>query len=459
MRLLAQTITSTKDCVWITDLEERILFVNTASLATYGYAEEELVGHPLAILRSPKMSPEATREILPATLQDGWYGEVLHRRKDGREIPLELWTSVVKNDEGEPVALVGVARDISDRKRMEEALRLSEARLRRIADAMRDVVTQVDAEGNVQYVSPSIEQVLGYRPEDTLGRSLFERVHPEEREAVEEMFLRAPREREGVMLNFRYQHAGGHYIWLEAVGNLLLDGQGTVVGAVLGIRDVSEHKHADDRIRASLREKEVMLKEIHHRVKNNLQVISSLLSLQAEHVQDEEIRRVLRDSQSRVRSMAIIHQRLYQSTNLAEINFAGYIQELCSQLLRTYGSSGRNVSLVAEADEIFLEVDKAIPCGIILNELVSNALKYAFPAGGEGTVAVEFRQKESDIQLVVRDDGVGMPADLGPRAAESLGLRLVHMLTEQIGGTVNVGASDGPDGAKRGTRWEVRFRK
>lgn len=324
---------------------------------------------------------------------------------------------------------------------------------------MRDVVTQVDADGVVQYVSPSIEQVLGYRPDETLGRSLFERVHPEEREAVAQTFLRAARGREGVTLDFRYQHAGGHYVWLEAVGNLLLDGDGGVVGAVLGIRDVSEHKDADDRIRASLREKEVMLKEIHHRVKNNLQVISSLLSLQSEHVNDDEVRRVLRDSQSRVRSMAIIHQRLYQSTNLAEINFAGYIGELCSQLLRTYGPSGRNIQLTTEADEIFLEVDKAIPCGIILNELVSNALKYAFPGEEDGTVAVEFRQKGEEIHLVVRDDGVGMPPDLALRTAESLGLRLVNMLTEQIGGSVTVAANGGPDHAQRGTRWEVRFRK
>jgi PAS domain S-box-containing protein len=459
MRLLAQTITSTKDCVWIADLDERILFINTAFLSTYGYAEEELLGQPLAVLRSPLMPPDAPRQILPATLHGGWYGEVLHRRKDGRDFPLELWTSVVKNDEAEPVALVGVARDISDRKRMEEALRQSEARLRRIADAMRDVVTQVDREGIMQYVSPSVEQVLGYRPDETLGRSLFDRDHPDERALVADVLRQAEGGGEGVTLEFRYHHAGGHYIWLEAVGSLLFDEHHTVVGAVLGIRDISERKNADDRIRASLREKEVMLKEIHHRVKNNLQVISSLLSLQSEHVPDERVRRVLRDSQSRVRSMAIIHQRLYQSTNLAEINFADYIEELCSQLFRTYGAFGKNIQLATKADEIFLEVDKAIPCGIILNELVSNALKYAFPGDGRGTVTIEFCQEGSEIRLVVRDDGVGMPQDLELRSAESLGLRLVNMLTEQIAGSVTVGEGNHTQQPNRGTRWEVRFRK
>jgi two-component sensor histidine kinase len=232
-----------------------------------------------------------------------------------------------------------------------------------------------------------------------------------------------------------------------------------VVGAVLGIRDVSERKNADERIRASLREKEVMLKEIHHRVKNNLQVISSLLSLQSEHLPDERVRRVLRDSQNRVRSMAIIHQRLYQSTNLAEINFAGYVDELCSQLFRTYGAHGKNIQLATRADEIFLEVDKAIPCGIILNELVSNALKYAFPGDGGGTVTVEFCQEGPEIRLVVSDDGTGMPENFELRSAESLGLRLVNMLTEQVAGRVTVGDVNHARQANRGTRWEVRFRK
>ncbi len=455
MRLLAQTITSTKDSVWITDLDERILFVNTAFLETYGYAEEELLGKPLSFLRSPHVPSDSPQQVLTAALHGGWYGEVLHRRKDGGDFPLELWTSVVKNDEGEPVALVGVARDISDRKRMEEALRESEARLRRIADAMRDVVTQVNREGIVQYVSPSVAQVLGYRGEETIGRSLFDRVHPEDRERVAAALLNAGPVGEGMMLEFRYQHAGGQIIWLEAVGSPLFDERQTMVGAVLGIRDISERKNAEDRIRASLREKEVMLKEIHHRVKNNLQVISSLLSLQSEHVPDDRVRRVLRDSQNRVRSMAIIHQRLYQSTNLAEINFADYIRELCAQLFRTYGAHEGSVHLETRADGIFLEVDKAIPCGIILNELVSNALKYAFPGEREGRISVEFVREGQEIHLVVQDDGVGMERVPDLRNAESLGLRLVNMLTEQLGGSVTVGK--GTPG--RGTRWEVRFRK
>ncbi len=457
IRLLAQTITSTKDCITITDLDQRILFVNDALLATYGYSEEELVGEPLSKLRSPAMSNEVSEQIIPSTLRGGWYGEVLDRRKDGTDVPLEIWTSVVRNDEGEPVAMVGVARDITERKRMEEALRQSEARLRRLTDTMRDIVTQTDADGRIQYVSPSHRQVLGYTLEETLGRPIFQRIHPEDLRSAQEAFAAAIAHRTGGRLEFRYRHADGHYLWLESVGNLLFDSRGEVVGAVFGTRDVTERKQVEEQITNSLREKEVLLKEIHHRVKNNLQVISSLLNLQSEHVVDDEIRRVLKESQNRVRSMAIIHQRLYQSGNLAEVNFAGYIKELCSQLLRSYGAASRGVSLETDVEDIGLGVDKAIPCGIILNELVSNALKYAFPTAGGGLLTVQLHARERNIRLVVADDGAGMPSALDYQTSESLGLKLVNMLVDQIAGTLTQTENGSSVDGRPGTRWTISF--
>jgi PAS domain S-box-containing protein len=459
MRLLAHTITSTKDCVSITDLDDRILFVNDAFLETYGYSEPELIGKSLAMLYSSSTPADLARQIVAATLNGGWYGEVVHRMKNGGELPVELWTSVVRNDEGDPVALVGVARDITDRKRMEQALRQSEARLRRITDAMRDVVTQTDQNGVIQYISPSGYHTLGYRPEETLGTSLFSRIHPDDREAVEAAFASLLNAKTGTVMEFRYHHARGEYVWLEAVVNLLLDDRKSVVGVVFAIRDIAGRKLAEEQVRGSLEEKEVMLKEIHHRVKNNLQVISSLLSLQSEFFPDDNVRKVLRDSQNRVRSMAIIHQRLYQSSNLAEINFAGYIEELLSQLSRSYGAAGKNLSLTSTAEEIFLGVDKAIPCGIIINELVSNALKYAFPEGSGGTITVEFSQHDQEIRLAVVDDGVGMPGSLDFQSTESLGLRLVNLLVEQVAGQLTRAGNETGPASNPGTRWEVRFHR
>jgi len=459
MRLLGQTITSTRDCVSITDLDNRILFVNEAFLSTYGYAEEELVGKPIAILRPPGTAESAMVVADPAILNGGWYGEVLHRRKDGTEIPLELWTSAVRNDEGEPVAVVGVARDITERKRMEHALRESEARLRRLTDSMRDVVTQTDTGGVIQYASPSAEQVLGYRLEEILGQTVFDHIHPDDVKHAREVFQTAIRERTGGQLEYRYHHAGGHILWLESVGSLLFDDRGNVAGAVIGTRDITERKRVEEQIKASLLEKEVLLKEIHHRVKNNLQVISSLLSLQAECLHDEGLKKILKESQNRVKSMAIIHQRLYQSSNLAEINFAGYIEELCSQLLRSYGAASRKISLRVQADDVALGVDRAIPCGIILNELVSNALKYAFPGDDGGALTVKLHAMEHTVELSVSDDGVGLPAGLDFRTNDSLGLKLVNMLVEQLGGTMTMGADEARPAPRRGTLCSLTFKK
>lgn len=309
LRLLAHTITSTRDCVSLTDLHDRILFVNDAFLSTYGFPEEELLGQDIARVRPGGEQTADLASIQEKTLEGGWYGELVNRRADGTLFPVELWTSVVRNDEGEPVAMVGVARDITARRQAEEELR------------------------------------------------------------------------------------------------------------------------------SSLREKEVLLKEIHHRVKNNLQVISSLLSLQSEYLKDPEMVKVFKESQNRVRSMALIHEKLYQSRNLAEIDFGDYLRELTNQLLRSYGIGAHGVSLDLNATRVLLAVDRAIPCGIIVNELVTNALKYAFPNGRDGRINIDLHPiNENRVRLIVRDNGVGFPEQVDFETSESLGLTLVRMLAEQVQG-------------------------
>jgi len=328
LRLLAHTITSTRDCVSLTDLNDRVLFVNDAFLSTYGFPEEQLLGQDIAIVRPEEAATDEHAAIRQKTLTGGWYGELINRRADGSQFPVELWTSVVRNDEGEPVAMVGVARDITARKIAEEELR------------------------------------------------------------------------------------------------------------------------------SSLREKEVLLKEIHHRVKNNLQVISSLLSLQSEYLEDPEMVRAFKESQNRVKSMALIHEKLYQSRNLAEIDFADYLRELTTQLLRSFGIGAHGVYLNVNASRVLLAVDRAIPCGIIVNELVTNALKYAFPDGREGHIDVDLFLVDDDrIRLTVRDDGVGFPAHIDVQSTESLGLTLVRMLAEQVQGTL-IMQPHGP-----GTEFIMTFRK
>ncbi len=207
--------------------------------------------------------------------------------------------------------------------------------------------------------------------------------------------------------------------------------------------DISDRKRIDEQLRASLQEKEVLLKEIHHRVKNNLQVISSLLNLQAGYVVDDVVRGHFQDSQNRVRSMALIHERLYRSEDLARIDFQSYLSDLTGQLLRSYQTTEGRVTVAIESDEILLDTNLAVPCGLLINELISNAFKHAFPSGRPGTVRVEMRCLESQYQLVVQDNGVGFPAELDFRTTPSLGLQLVNSLVRQLGGVIELTRADG----------------
>jgi two-component sensor histidine kinase len=233
----------------------------------------------------------------------------------------------------------------------------------------------------------------------------------------------------------------------------LTDWRGRLTSQVVVLRDITERKRAEEQIKASLREKEVLLKEIHHRVKNNLQVISSLLYLQSRNVKDQATFEMLQESQSRVRSMALVHESLYKSQDLARIDFAKYARNLAGYLFRSYGVNTNVVQLKIKVDDVFLGVDTAILCGLIINELVSNSLKYAFPENREGEIKIRLRTlDESAMELTVADNGIGMPADTNFRSSESLGLKLVTILTDQIDGKIELDRSEG-------TKFRIDFKK
>ena len=217
--------------------------------------------------------------------------------------------------------------------------------------------------------------------------------------------------------------------------------------------EITRRLDAEGRIRASLREKEVLLKEIHHRVKNNLQIISSLLNLQTGQIEDERAEALFRESQDRVRSMALIHERLYQSEDLARVDFAEYVRSLVGYLVRSYSGQATRVQVETEVDDVSLGIDAAIPCGLIVNELVSNAMKYAFSEGKEGRIRVQLRETgDGGYRLVVSDNGVGFPEDLDFRMTESLGLQLVTTLVDQLEGSIELDV-------RKGTRFIMTFEK
>ena len=216
--------------------------------------------------------------------------------------------------------------------------------------------------------------------------------------------------------------------------------------------EIAERKRVEKQIKVSLQEKEVLLREIHHRVKNNLQVISSLLYLQSKSIKDKETLEMFQESQNRVRSMAFVHEKLYQSQDLARVNFAEYVRTLTNYLFRSYGVNPDVISLKINVDDdVFVSIDTAVPCGLIINELVSNGLKHAFPDGREGEIRTGLRlDHDGQFTLMVSDNGVGLPEGLDFRSTESLGLQLVNTLVEQLEGTIDLDRSGG-------TTFEITF--
>jgi two-component sensor histidine kinase len=214
--------------------------------------------------------------------------------------------------------------------------------------------------------------------------------------------------------------------------------------AVVGVaREITERRRSEARMQASLREKEVLLKEVHHRVKNNLQVITSLLNLQADRIPDEHVQDVLRENQARIKSMALVHEELYQSEDLAWVNFTDYLRRLTYGLLQSYAKSGKAIDLRFDMEDLRLGIDAAIPCGLIVNELLTNALHHAFSGRPGGRVTIRFFTEGEKYALGVIDDGIGLPESIDVRTTDTLGLHLVSTLTEQLRGSLSVTRNNG----------------
>ena len=224
--------------------------------------------------------------------------------------------------------------------------------------------------------------------------------------------------------------------------------EGVLVSAA--IRDISERKLVETKLRSSLNEKEVLLKEIHHRVKNNLQIVSSMLNLQTEKLSDPKAIELFKESQNRVRSIALFHEKLYQSRDLGRVEIAEYLKGLANDSFATYGVNPADIVLAVHTEDIPLDVDAAISCGLLVNELISNSLKHAFPGHRKGRVEVTLRSAGTDVVLDVADNGVGFPAHIDIRSPSTLGLKLVAIFTEQVDGTMDLTREGG-------TRFSLRF--
>jgi PAS domain S-box-containing protein len=439
------------DAILVVDDEGRILRANSQASRMFGYEADELadafieallperlrerhVGHRSAYYAEPRMRP------MGASL------ELYGRRKDGSEFPLDIMLSPM--DSGAERMVLAVVRDISERKRAETAIRESQAMFQGLFEHSPDAVVVVDAEGHIRRVNAQFERLFGYPRDQILGQPM-EQLLPERLRSQHvghrSAYLYEPRTRPmGANLELYGRRSDGTEFPVDIMlSPMQLGGTSLVLGV---IRDVTERKLAEQ-------QREVLLREIHHRVKNNLQVVSSMLNLQSESLTDEQLLGVITESQNRIGSIALIHEKLYRSKDLSRVNASEYIADLCTNLFHSYGRGASRVDLTLSVTDVTLSLDTAVPCGLIINELVSNSLKHAFPEDRSGEIGVELSHGKEGFMLAVGDTGVGFPQDLDFRETESLGLQLVNILVQQLDGSIEL------DSDRQGTRFEIRFRE
>ncbi len=434
LRFQAMLLNQIRDVVVATDMKGRIRYVNEAATVVAGRPAEELINQSVDIFGQDPRRGATQAEIVAATLHQGqWRGIVVNYTPEGQETIMETRTGLVQDCQGEPTGILGIGTDITEQLKAREALKESEARFRQMAETIDAIFFMRDLDDDrMIYVSPAYEKIWG-RPLSELydnPASMFQGVHPADRPGLEEV-LREQRQQKEMFgsKEYRVVRPDGEIRWVHDRAFPIQNAQGKIYRVAGVVTDITERKNAEETICRSLREKESLLREVHHRVKNNLQIVSSLLNLQKEGVQDHRTRAALKDSIHRIRSLALIHERLYCEDTLERIDLSAYLKTLSEEIFTAYQPANRVELRTHMPDSVCADLSTAVCCGLIANELLSNAVKYAFPDGKAGRVTVALhRSRNGELEFRIQDNGVGLPAEANPWESQSLGLRLVSDL-------------------------------
>lgn len=453
-RQLAENIESV---FWMVNVQpQEIIYISPAYAKIWGRSCADLYAYGRFFTES--FHPEdRDRVIATFTKQMESEKDIEYRifRPDGQIRWIRARAFPIRNQAGQVYRIVGIAEDISESKQAEKTIRESEERFRQLAENIQDSVWLMSAEfTDLLYLSPAYEQIWGRSREELYADPLkmMEWVHPEDKILLEEAMGRVL-QGESTNTEYRIFLPDGTIRWVCDRAFPIYDESGKIY-RIAGIgEDISDRKLTDARIQAALREKEVLLKEIHHRVKNNMQVISSLLQLQAQYIEDEATLTLFEESQTRIHSMALIHEQLYQSEHLDRIALSPYVENLVANLYQSFGCGNTSIKFNLKVDPIYLNIETAIPCGLIINELVSNSLKYAFISSLAGEISINFHEiNNSQFHLTIQDNGRGFSANFDLENTETLGLRLVKMLAYQLEASIAIDS-------QRGTCYSLIFQE
>jgi PAS domain S-box-containing protein len=440
-------VQSAGDAIVGADLEGRITLWNAATERLLGFTAEEVLGRPVSWLDG--LDPAAAARVVAAVGGErAAPHETLWPTRHGQAVPVCVTIAPVRDECG---AIVGTSRVA--RARDQEA-----GRQGRLYEALfsQAITNFALFDRDFRFIRVNEAYARHYRRpvSDFPGRHYFE-LFPYDNSPESARILEAIA-RDGQT----FQADGRRYVFEDVAGKPvayfdmiiqpIVDGRGEVEFLFFSSIDVTDREQAQERLRGSLQEKEVMLREIHHRVKNNLQFISSLLALQAARIDDVRVAEALAESHNRVRAVAMVHDNLYRSQDLSSIPLAAHLESLCAHLFRSYAVDVDRVALDLRVADVRLDLDRSIRCGLITNELVANAIKHAFPDARAGRITVRFVQCPGAYELSVSDDGIGLSAAVDPERTTSLGLQLVGDLAEHLSGSLTVERAGG-------TTFTIRF--
>lgn len=429
----------------ILNIAKKIILVNQSSLNLLKYEKEELSGASYDLIFN-----QEDQKVLIKILNSNEIGKVntfetLIKSSENHLIPVLMSVSLIKISEKEPLGLVCIGSDLTKEKEIKEALEKTEILYSTLVNTDPDSIITTDLQGKIVYTSKQAMQMYGYKDkEELIGKSIFELISPECQKKARDDLNKTLNK--NILRNLEYQLVkknGDQFIgeWNIAV----IKGRDKNPTAIMTTaRDITHHKNIEAQMQASIQEKNVLLREIHHRVKNNLQIISSLLNLQSMYIEDENALEVFKESQNRVKSMAIIHEKLYQSNNFAEINVAEYLNKLIENIYSSYGINIDRIKIEINAPDIHLDINKAIPCFLVANEVITNSVKHAFP-DGSGKIVIDFQIMDENYVMSIKDNGIGLPEDFNNENTGTLGIQLINGLILQLDGKLEVNSNDGAE--------------
>ena len=443
-------VESTEDSICLVDRNCAYLFMNEKYLSRVGLPADKIVGREYGAFHSAEETKEFTRRAKEVFETGKSIAYEYRSERDGKYFLRTL--SPVKKPDGKITKFTVISKNITERKQAEEALRESEERFRTAFNNAATGMALMANDGYFMEVNQTLCRILGYSKEELLGKTWVEITNPDDLPSCYD-WLKRVKAGEQSAHEKRFIHKLGHPVWIEMSSSLVRDSQGQIRYYISLFQDIMSRKQAEKQVKASLKEKEVLLREIHHRVKNNMQVIISLLKLQSSKVKDKQYADMLKESQNRIKSMSLIHEKFYQSKDFADIDFGEYVKSLVNVLIASHGVDTNKIRFNVDVKDVVFDLENAIPCGLIVHELVSNSLKHAFPDDREGEVKITlYPANEEELELTFSDDGIGIPEDLDFDNMETLGLDLTKDIVEhQLDGKIELDRT-------KGTTFHVLFK-